>query len=140
MTVIDASVALKWVLDEEDGVEAARELLRDPEKLTAPSFWLLEAGSALWRRHRRSLLSPGEAFGKLAFLAKVPLRAVDVSELADAALRLSIELQHPIYDCTYLALALRDDLPIVTADQKFAAVIVRGGYGGRLRLIGPDQP
>ena len=140
MKVIDASVALKWVFEEDDGVEAARKLLGDPADLTAPTFWLLEAGSALWRRWKRSLISAEEAAASLSFLSQVPLRTVNVADLVDEALRLAMELDHPIYDCTYLALALRDRIPLVTADQKFAAALVRGGYQRRFELIGPDQP
>ena len=140
MKVIDASVALKWVFEEEDGVEAARRLLRNPEELTAPALWLVEAGSALWRRHRRALISVEEATAGMSFLREVPVLAVDTSEVAESALRLALELGHPIYDCTYLALALREELPLVTADQKFAARLQRSGYTRLLELIGPDQP
>jgi len=45
--VVDASIALKWVL-EEPGSDAAEELLE--KDLAAPSLWLLDAANALWRR------------------------------------------------------------------------------------------
>jgi predicted nucleic acid-binding protein len=38
-----------------------------------------------------------------------------------AALKLALELNHPLQDCIYLALAERFDAPLVTADEKFAA-------------------
>ena len=44
--VVDASIALKWVL-EETGSDAAEELLE--KDFAAPSLWLLDAGNALWR-------------------------------------------------------------------------------------------
>jgi predicted nucleic acid-binding protein len=48
--VIDASVALKWVLAEVN-TDAADALLA--EELIAPSLWLIEAANAMWRRSRR---------------------------------------------------------------------------------------
>lgn len=42
--VVDASIALKWVL-EEPGSAAAEELLE--KDLAAPSLWRLDAGNAL---------------------------------------------------------------------------------------------
>lgn len=42
-------------------------------------------------------------------------------DLVDEAARLSILLNHPIYDCFYLALARREDAPLITADKRLAA-------------------
>jgi hypothetical protein len=44
---VAASVAIKWVLDE-PGSAAALALTE--EEQIAPSFWLIEAANALWRR------------------------------------------------------------------------------------------
>ena len=56
--IVDASVALKWVLHEA-GSEIADRLL--DEELMAPSLWLVEAGNALWRRATRGELTAQEA-------------------------------------------------------------------------------
>jgi len=63
--VIDASVALKWVLDETGG-EAASALL--DEELIAPPLWLVEAANALWRRAQRGEISADGARERLAEL------------------------------------------------------------------------
>ena len=64
-----------------------------------------------------------------------------VSEPAEphlpAALRLAIELRHPIYDCLYLAVALHDDINVVTADRRFAAAAL-SAYPGRIRLLNAE--
>ncbi|MBV9552234.1 MAG: type II toxin-antitoxin system VapC family toxin [Alphaproteobacteria bacterium] len=54
MIVVDASVALKWVLDE-PGSEAAGELRS--ETIIAPDFWIIEAANALWRSAKVGQLS-----------------------------------------------------------------------------------
>jgi predicted nucleic acid-binding protein len=45
-----------------------------------------------------------------------------LTPLADASLEIAVSLNHPIYDCFYLALARRERVPLVTADKRLAAV------------------
>ena len=60
--VVDASVALKWVLDE-PGKDPAYALL--DLDLIAPSLWLLEAANALWRITKRGEITSREALERL---------------------------------------------------------------------------
>jgi predicted nucleic acid-binding protein len=46
---------------------------------------------------------------------------IPIEELRVRALALAIELRHPIYDCFYLALAERENAPLVTADEAMIA-------------------
>ena len=41
-------------------------------------------------------------------------------QLVPAASRLAADLGHPIYDCFYLALAIQEKAPLITADQRFS--------------------
>jgi predicted nucleic acid-binding protein len=36
-----------------------------------------------------------------------------------------MDLQHPVYDCVYLALALQRGLPLVTADQRLVTAAAK---------------
>jgi predicted nucleic acid-binding protein len=132
-TVIDASVALKWVLDEADG-DAALELRR--ERLIAPVLWLAEAANALWRRVRMGELAAAGASARLAELYEAPVTSVPIEPLLDRALDVAITIRHPIYDCLYLALALQNDTYVVTADRRFAAIALPPEFEGRVRLLG----
>ncbi len=133
MIVIDASVAVKWVLDEADSDAALR--LRS-EQLSAPSLWLIEAGNALWSRARRREISFTDAEDRLRILRSSPIVSTPVEHDLSAALKLANELAHPIYDCLYLALALREETHVVTADRRFAALAAaRPDLGGRIRLL-----
>ena len=38
--------------------------------------------------------------------------------LADSALELAVSLEHPIYDCLFIALAVRERCPFITSDEK----------------------
>lgn len=132
--VVDASVALKWVIDE-NGKESADALL--DEDLIAPSLWRLEAANALWRLARRGEITPAEATEKLAVLGDAPVATSPLAVDLDAALSLAHQLGHPVYDCLYLALAVRENTYVVTADARFLAAASRDeGLHDRVRLLG----
>jgi len=90
--VIDASVALKWVLDE-SGKEAADALLE--EELIAPSLWLLEAANALWRRRQREEINDEEAKERLTELYNAPVTTTTIEDDLLAAADLANVLGHP---------------------------------------------
>lgn len=119
--IVDASVAAKWVLDE-DGSDRAN-LLRAERDLAAPSLIAAEIGNALWKAVRRRLVSRDSAIvaaqaALLAFDTLVPNEDLHVR-----ALELAADLNHPVYDCFYLALAERERAPIVSADDKLLAAV-----------------
>src|ERR1700733_12915835 len=118
--IVDASVAVKWVLPEAASQAAAALREADPD-LTAPSLVVAEVGNAVWRAARSGTIQRSEATegieaALLWFQSLIPLE-----ELRIRALTLAIELKHPIYDCFYLALAEREDCPVVTADEAMIA-------------------
>ena len=55
--------------------------------------------------------------------------------LIPSAFRLALELEHPLYDCIYLALAVETKAKLITADGKFVTACQRGGYGGHVSLL-----
>jgi predicted nucleic acid-binding protein len=131
--VIDASVALKWVIPEV-GSDAAVNL-RSSE-LIAPALWLAEVANALWRHVVRGELDRDEAQVLLALLQTAPITNSDIEADMQSALALANELAHPIYDCIYLALALRENTHVVTADRRFVAIASRHvDLRERIRLL-----
>jgi predicted nucleic acid-binding protein len=131
--VIDASVAIKWIVEEEDSDLARRLAQRD---LLAPELLHLECLSAIWRRIVRRQLTPGEAPVLLRLLEAIPIRLLAIDEHLDEVLRLSVLLTHPVYDCAYLALALLNRTRVVTADRRFAkAVRSEAALAGSVMLL-----
>jgi len=131
--VIDASVALKWVLDE-PGRDQADALLDDD--LIAPILWLIEAGNALWRRTALREISAEEARERLHELINAPVASLAIEPHLESALTLATEIDHSVYDCLYLALALHHDTHVVTADRPFHAAAERlAKTAGRVRLL-----
>lgn len=114
--VVDASVAIKWVVDEVDSSAAIS--LADHD-LIAPDLLLIECANALWAKARRGELAPLEVEERTAALASSPIELVSQADLLADALRLALHLEHPVYDCLYLALAKRRGISVVTADRHF---------------------
>jgi predicted nucleic acid-binding protein len=117
MIIVDASVAVKWVVSESGSDQAAALLNQD--RLGAPTLWLSEASNALWAKVMRQQLTAEEARGQAAELADAPVVPIGLPELLPVAMRLALELQHPIYDCFYLSAAMQRDTHVVTADRRF---------------------
>lgn len=130
--VVDASVAVKWVLGEAGG-DAADALL--DQDLMAPVLWLAEAANVLWRRARTGDITAEQANVRLSELLKAPVASLPIEPHLERALGLAMEIGHPVYDCVYLALALHHDTHVVTADRRFSAAANAGGLVDRVRLL-----
>jgi len=104
--------------------------------MSAPSIWIAEAGNVLWRYVRTGQYSKHEAQRRLALLHASSVTTVALEQVADDALSLAADLGHPIYDCLYLALAIREGTHVVTADTRFAAAVRKHGqWTANLKLL-----
>jgi predicted nucleic acid-binding protein len=134
MPVVDASVAVKWVIDEE-GSDAAADLAG--ESLSAPDLLLAECANVLWVKARRREITNEEVLERLALLRSAPVLLVPLEELIEGATRLAVILDHPVYDCLYLALAIRENTRLITSDQHFArSVQADQDLVAHLRMLG----
>ena len=118
VAVIDSSTALKWVISE-TGSEAAL-ILRDRFRFIAPELLIAECANAVWKRVRK-----GEITGEVGTFAVRLLQPqtedfvfVPILPLTDSALQLAFTLEHAIYDCLFIALAVREGCPFITSDEK----------------------
>lgn len=127
--VVDASVIVKLLVDEPDSSKAAA--LAGTYHLVAPDFARLEVGNTLWSRVHAGQFDGGIAQRFLDLLDESEIDTVPSAPLVSRALALATEIDHPIYDCVYLALAERVRCALVTADNRFVAA---------LRKIGLSNP
>ena len=119
--VVDASVALKWVLLEEDRDRAISLLTED--ELIAPDLLHVECANALAMRVRRGLIRAVDASDALHVILNAPVLIRPAASLVSKAYDLSLELERTAYDSLYLALALAEGAVLVTADGKFADAV-----------------
>ncbi len=134
--VIDASVAIKWFIPEADS-PTADALLAQGFAFHAPDFLKLELGNAFWKNVLRGHI-PADAFHVVLPELELSINHWHpTTALLPEAFELACELQHPIYDCIYLALAKRHALPLVTADRKLATKLKETAHGDR--LVGLSQ-
>jgi predicted nucleic acid-binding protein len=124
--VVDSSVVVKWFLPEPSRPEALRVLrsYREQEiQLMAPALLMSEVSSVFCKRFRRGELSASEA-GEAFRLLKIhsPVLIAD-AEVLDEAVRLAMASGRAVYDCLYLALAIRRGCELITADRKFHAAM-----------------
>ena len=116
---VDASVVVKWFVAE-PMCDEARLLLARRIQLHAPDLVLVEFANTIWKKARRKELP--DAHPDLEELVALP-EIVDLQPdgaLIERAARIALEIDHPIYDCLYLACAEATDSTVITADRRFA--------------------
>jgi predicted nucleic acid-binding protein len=129
--VIDASIAIKWVVAEPDS-DSALALLK--ERLSAPDLLIPECTNVLWKKVRRGELRPAEAIISARLIERSDIELHSTRPLAGPAAELAIALDHPAYDCFYLALAELLGSEFVTVDEGFYRKAAAAGKTG-VRLL-----
>jgi predicted nucleic acid-binding protein len=75
---------------------------------------------------QRDELSKEEAFLAAQLLQAADIEFLPTRLLLESATRIAVELDHPAYDCLYLALASESDCRFVTADERFVRKLAEG--------------
>ena len=136
--VVDASVAFKWLVEEENSDKAtALTQLWDDEgtQPAAPALMPFEVANALHRRVVRGDLGVEVAADLMQDLMSLGVALHETPNLHRRALELASQLrQGAVYDAHYLALAESLGCELWTADQRFYRA---GGPGvDNVRWIG----
>ena len=102
--VVDASIVVAWLFDDEDEPRADRVLEQLAEDgALVPQLWHLETRNSLLTAERRSRLSPGEVKERLDALKGLPIATDDEPDL-QSAFDLARAHGLSIYDALYLEL------------------------------------
>lgn len=131
--VIDASVVIKWVVEEE-GTRQALKIL-EADNVCAPDLVVAECANILWKKVQRKELSKAEADIGARILEQADLEVLPTRHLLAAATGLAIDLDHPAYDCIYLALAMERSCQLATADERFLRKVRENRRGQFSKLL-----
>lgn len=120
--VLDASVAAKWYIKEEDS-EKAQDLLLDilgnKVSVWSPVVFWYEVGHILNMAERRERIGNGDAVQAFRNLRMIPIGVIESSENEDIeALSLAIQHRKSFYDMSYLVAAMGKGWEFCTADMK----------------------
>ena len=124
MIVVDASVVIKCLLPEDGSREAIT--LVETQTCIAPDLLIHECVNALWKNVRTGRARPQRAVEAIALLEHLDITLVESRPLASRALELAMMLNHPAYDCFYLALAERRGAELIVVDGTFARKVHAG--------------
>ena len=119
--VTDASVAVKWFVEETDTAQAVKlkGLFENGEiELEAPSLLTYEVASAL-RFHPKIRFALKQFLGAIEVLSELQITREPNEAEWSTALRLSLENPVSVYDAAYLSFALHGAAKMVTADSSF---------------------
>ncbi len=89
-------------------------------------------GTRAWARSPQRRLS---SFSTT--LANAPVVSVSMDAHVERALTIAAEIDHPVYDCLYLAVAVHHGIHVMTADRRFAAAAL-SAYPGQVRLLAAE--
>ena len=136
--VVDASVAFKWLVEEEHSDKATaltRHWDDQGTQLAAPPLMPFEVSNALHRRVIGGDLAVDVAAGLMEDLLSLGIVLHDTLGIHRRALELASRLkQGAVYDAHYLALAESLDCDLWTADQRFCRAV--GPSIDNIRWIG----
>jgi predicted nucleic acid-binding protein len=123
--VVDASVVAGAFFPDEHA-DACRSLLASGRTLHAPDLVYAETANVIWKRRRRGEIDEQEASALLADILALPLRIAPSGPLVEGALTLALRTDRTVYDCLYLAVALQEDVPMITCDERLVNALSGG--------------
>ena len=120
--VVDASVVLKWFVPEIHS-DAARRLLSATHQFLSPDLLFPEVGNAIWKKVRRGELTAEDGQKLAADISSVAVETVATRGLMVDAHALAVTTGLTVYDAMYLALAVRLETNLITADDKLGRTL-----------------
>lgn len=124
--VLDASVAAKWMLP------AKAELLRPQAyrlldaygagdiNLIVPDIFWAECGNIVWKAVRQQRFGRNDAEIAILSMLNRSIPTVPSATLLPKALSIAFDFGRSVYDCLYVALAVRSQTQLITADERLA--------------------
>ena len=124
---VDASVALKWRLKDEEATAQADALLDDflsgALEFLVPTLFDYEIANALYVAVIRDRLTEDDALTALQDFQQYNIQRIPFRELQKQTFKLAYQHRRSAYDSAYLALAQSENLWLYTGDKKLANAV-----------------
>lgn len=130
--VVDASVAVPSLFGVGDLARSEAALRH--ERLIAPDLIMAEIASAGWKLVRFGGFNRDAAKIVVEHAGRFIDELVPSADLTSRAFEIGLDLQHPVYDCLYLALSESRGLPLVSFDEKFRRRCAGTRYAGLFQI------
>lgn len=133
--VIDASVALKWVINENQSDEALI-LLDQLDTIVCPEIFFIEIDAVLTKRVRMRELTIAEAKEKKGYFRRLPCQLIPANKIGDEAFELSTIFNLSYYDALYLVTSIKYERVLYTADIRFFNAVQNTLYKNNIQILG----
>jgi len=123
--VVDASVVVKWYLDEEwreESIILRDDYIEGKVELIAPSIMPFEVLNAIRYSKRQIPMKTLEDIAESLSLYNIKLYNL-IRDYAKKVSRISLEYNITIYDASYIALAIQERTLLYTADKKLINMV-----------------
>jgi predicted nucleic acid-binding protein len=137
--VVDASVAVKWLVYEESS-DLAVAFARSNNYFVAPRLIMTEVANALARKAVQDVISSEDAKQQFTKLPYFFDEIISVDDLIANALYNACQFRHPIYDLIYVEAARRRGIRLVTADQRLSSKLSNSDLASSMLLLSDWRP
>ena len=132
---VDASVVVKWYVSETHS-EEARVLLAHRLERFAPDFVLVELANIFWKKARlREIGDPHAYFQELSRVREAVVLSSS-ADLIERAAQVAAQIDHPVYDCLYIACAEATGSTLMTADRRLRDAVADSVLDVDVQYIG----
>lgn len=118
--VVDCSVVLKWYFQEplsDIALSALDRFQRGELDLVAPDCLVPELGHSFRKLVLGGKMSAQDTYSAIEEFAVLPIGLTPSLSLSRRAMELAVQHMATFYDALYVALAQREDLTVLTADE-----------------------
>ena len=135
---VDASVVVKWYVSEKYS-EEARLLLGHRLERFAPDFVLVELANIFWKKARlREIGDPQPYFQELHRVREAVVLSPS-ADLIERAAQIAAQIDHPVYDCLYIACTEATGSTLITADRKLRDAVADRAVDVDVQHIGARE-
>ena len=130
---IDASVAVKAIVEEQLS-ENARGVLASHDLVLAPAHAYAEIAEVIYRKFSAGHIEERQVILALERLPKI-LTLIPLDSIIIDAFSIAKDIRHSVYDCLYVAAALKHGTELITADAKLVLKTRNTPYSALVRHL-----